>query len=235
VVLALVRKRQHEAKAGTVARIAEYGHAGLHVSRRRLRGDVVSGHHDGVPFRHHFIPADEDELGRAVVSVPTSASGEFHVRPETGGTEVVKQLGMVDEFQTGDLSFDRKYYFSGTSDEYVRAVFGVKESLEQLRALFAGGVNQLEKRGTALIASRPSTGLLEIAELQSIVEQLGKLKLPPMAPGAEKKGLSGKQALHVLRAALLALVLTGVAGFYTVNPCSMDGWTLPSGCCRFWS
>jgi len=188
-----------------------------------LRWYVISGEYAGVPFEHYFIPADKNVQGRAVVSIPTAAVGEFHVRPETGGTEVVKQLGMVDEFQTGDVSFDRKHYFSGTSDEYVRAVFGVKETLEQLRALFAGGATQLEKRGAMLIASKPSAGLLELAEIKSIAEQLGKFRLPAMVPGLARKGFADKQVLYAQRAVMLAIVLIGATGFYVVSPL-LDGW-----------
>ena len=214
-------RHEHKALPGFRERLAEYERAGLRVSRRLLRWYVISGELAGVPFEHHFVPADK--LGRAVVSIPTAAPGDFHVRPESGGTEVVKQMGMVDEFQTGDVSFDRKHYFSGSSDEYVRAVFGVKETLEQVRVLFAGGTNQLEKRGVLLIASKPSASLLDIAELKSIVEQLQKLKLPPMVPGMEQKKFAEKHVLYALRSAILALALIGLTGFLTVNPL-LDGW-----------
>lgn len=223
VVVAWARRREHEANSGLRERLAEFERAGLQVSRGLLRWYVISGEHAGIPFEHYFIPADKNVRGRAVVSIPTAASGEFHVRPETGGTEVVKQLGMVDEFQTGDALFDRNYYFSGTSDEYVRAVFGDNETLEQLRALFAGGANQLEKRGTTLIASKPSAGLLEMTEIKFFVGQLGKFRLPAMAPGLARIGFPDRQVLYALRAAMLALVLIGATGFYIVSPL-LDGW-----------
>jgi hypothetical protein len=223
VVIVWVRRHDHEAKAGLRERLAEYERAGLQVTRRLLRWYVISGEHAGVPFEHHFVPADKNVLGRAVVSIPTSAPGEFHVRPETGGTEVIKQMGMVKEFQTGDVSFDRKYYFSGSSDEYVRAVFGAMENLEQLRVLFARGANQLEKRGTMIIATKPGADLLELTELRAIVEQLRKFRLPTTIPEAQGKGFPDRQVLYALRAAMLALALIGAAGFFIVSPL-LDGW-----------
>jgi hypothetical protein len=223
VVIVWSRRREHEAKGDLRERLAEYERAGLQVTRRLLRWYVISDEHAGVPFEHHFVPADKNVLGRAVVSIPTSAPGEFHVRPETGGTEVIKQLGMVKEFQTGDVSFDRKFYFSGSSGEYVRAVFGVPENLEQLRVLFTRGANQLEKRGTMIIATKPSTGLLELDELKSMIEQLQKFRLPATVPGAQGKGFPDRQVLYALRAAMLALALIGAAGFFIVSPL-LDGW-----------
>ncbi|MBI2509619.1 MAG: hypothetical protein HYV99_06555 [Betaproteobacteria bacterium] len=218
-----VGQAEQEAKARARERLAEYARAGLQISRQFLREKVISGQHDGVRFEHYIIPAGKNTPARTMVSIPTTTPGELHVRPETGGTEVVKQLGMVDEFQTGDASFDRKYYFSGTTDEYVRAVFGIRENLERVRALFAGGLDELEKSGTDLVASRPGAELLGIAELKIIVEQLAKLRLPPVVPGEEAKSFVGKQALYALRAVMAVIGLIGAAGFYVARPL-LDGW-----------
>ncbi len=220
------RKRlraEHEAKARERERLAEYERAGMQIGRSFLRGRVISGHHAGVRFEHYILQAGRNTPARTAVSIPTITPGEFHVRPETGGTEVVKQLGMVDEFQTGDASFDRKFYFSGTTDEYVRAVFGVREVLERVRTLFAAGFDELEKSGRHLTASRPAAALLGIAELKSAVEQLVKFALPPIVPGVEGKRFVGTQALYALRAATLVLVLIGATGFYATRPL-LDGW-----------
>jgi len=170
----------------------------MQIDRPLLRGAVISGDHAGVRFEHYIIPAGKNTPARAVVSIPSTAPGEFHVRPETGGTEIVKQLGMVDEFQTGDPQFDRKHFFSGSTEDYVRAVFGDRGNLERVRAVFAAGFDQLEKSGTHLISSKLSADLIGIAELKIVVEKLAKLSLPPSVPGMEGKGFAGKQALYTL-------------------------------------
>lgn len=215
------------AKAKERAALSEYERAGMQIDRPLLRGAVISGDHAGVRFEHYIIPAGKNTPARAVVSIPSTAPGEFHVRPETGGTEFVKQLGMVDEFQTGDSQFDRKHFFSGSTDDYVRAVFGDRGNLERVRAVFAGGFDQLEKSGTHLIASRQSAELIGIAELKSVVEKLAKLSLPPSVPGMEGKGFAGKQALYTLRAAMVIVVVVGglsISVFFTTGPRLRDAW-----------
>jgi len=220
-------KKGLEAQAQARDRLAEYEReyerAGMQISRPFLRNTVISGQHAGIRFEHYIIPAGKHTPARTVVSISTTAPGELHVRPETGGTEAVKQFGMVDEFQTGDISFDRKYYFSGTTDEYVRAVFGIQENLERVRAIFAGGYDELEKSRTHLIASRPGAGLLGIAELKGVVEQLATFRLPTNVPGEETQRFAGKQALYALRAMMLILILIGATGYFVARPL-LDGW-----------
>jgi hypothetical protein len=216
-----------EAQAKAKERLAEhdgeYAQAGYQISRPFLRGKVTSGNHAGVRFEHYIVPGGKNTPPRSAVSVSTTAPGEFHVYPESGITEALKQVGMVDEFQTGDASFDHKYYFSGSTDEYVRAVFGVRENLQRLRALFAGGFDQLEKDGTHLIASRAGAELIGIAELQGIVAQLAKFSLPPVVPGVEEQKFAGKRALYVLRAVELVIFLIGItASLYLKKP--FDVW-----------
>lgn len=213
------------AKARERTALSEYERAGMQIDRPFLRGAVISGHHSGVRFEHYIVPGGKNTPARAAVSVPTTAPGELHVRPENFVTESVKRLGMVDEFQTGDASFDRKYYFSGTTDEYVRSVFGVRENLERVRTLFAGGLDELEKSGTHLTASRSGAVWLGIAELRSIVEQLAKFSLPPVVPGLEARKLGGKQALYAMRAAIALVIFGGVTVPNVARPpLPLDGW-----------
>lgn len=214
-------------KASERARLAEFERAGMQIHRPFLRAAVISGHHIGVRFEHYIVPAGKNTPARTVVSIPTTAPGEFHVHPETGGTEVFKQLGMVDEFQTGDASFDRKFYFSGTTDEYVRVVFGFRENLERVRALFAGGFDELEKSETHLTASKPGGGLIGIAELKGIVEQLTAFRLPPSVPGEVPKIVVAKWAWYALLAAMAVITVIGgvaISIFVTKRPLLSDGW-----------
>ena len=168
--------------------IAEYKRAGFKISRWFFPFTyLISGQVGGVRFKHYIVPARVGPSS-TVVSIETSAPGKFHVRPETIGTRIVKQLGTVDGFEIDDASFDDKVYFSGTTDEYVRAVFGVRENVERVRALFAEGFDELQKTGTHLMVSRPDADLLGarllgVTELNSIVEQLATLRLPPIVPG----------------------------------------------------
>lgn len=212
-----------EAEARETERLAEYERAGMKVRDPIVGNKVVSSQHAGVRFEHYVISPGKNSPARVAVSIATTAPGEFHVSPETAATKMVKQAGMVDEFQTGDGSFDRKYYFSGSTDEYVKAVFGVRENLEQLRALFAAGPDELEKSETHLIASRPGAELLGTAELKTVVEQLARFRLPTSVPGVEGKRFLGKRALYVLRATMVVLGLFGFTGFFVTNQL-LDGW-----------
>ena len=211
------------AKAKERAALSEYERVGLRIGRPLLRGAVISGDHAGLRFEHYIVPAAKNTPARTVVSVPSTTPGELHVGPENFVSESVKQLGMVNEFHTGDDSFDRKYYFSGSTDEYVKSVFGVRENLERLRILFAAGFDELEKSGTQLMASRSGAAWLGVAELEGTVEQLAKFNLPPVASGVEAPKLGGKQTLYVMRGAALISLIVGLAGFNLVRPL-LDGW-----------
>lgn len=212
-----------DARARRHAALTQYARSGLQTGRTLLHRDVVSGQHAGVGFEHYVVPAGKHTPARMVVSIATSSPGEFHVHPESESTEIVKQLGMVDEFQAGETSFDRKYYFSGTTDEYVRTVFGVRKNMEALRAIFARGFDQLEKTDKNLAASGEGAHFLGVAELKSSVEQLAKFWLPPAVVGAEGKTFVGRRVLYAVRAAILVLIIIGAAGFYATNPL-VDGW-----------
>jgi hypothetical protein len=206
-----------DAEAWWRERRAEYERAGTKIKYSFVHGWVISGNLGGVCFRHHLIYPEVRKPGFSAVSILTNAPGEFCVRPEIGFTEAAMQLGMVDGFQTGDASFDHEYYFSGSSNEYIRSVFGVRENRDRVRALFAGGFDSVEKSGKYLTAVKWVPRLLKIAEVTSAVEQLGKVRLPPVVPGGGAKWLSGAQVLDALRVGLLVFGLIAVKGYFFTN------------------
>jgi hypothetical protein len=204
-------------------RFSEYERAGFRVERSWTKL-VVAGNHAGVAFEHFIIPGEKSTPTRVAVSTPTVAPGEFDVLPESGGTELAKTLGMVDEFQTGDAALDSKYYFSGSTDEYVRAVFGDHKNLQHLRALLAGTCTEVQKDAKRLTALGPGKLTLPVAELRAIVEHLAALRLPAEVPGAVDRKLTDKTALNLVRATAWAFIAVGFVGWYLTKPL-LDGVT----------
>lgn len=221
-------QRMREAGQATEAQkrraLEEHARAGSTTQRSFSRGEVISGEHAGVRYEHYVIPGGRNVPPRPAVAVPTAAPGEFHVHPESGGTETVKALGMVDEFRSGDAALDRRLYFSGTTDEYVRAVFGVRENLDVLRALLALGFDQVEKTSKRLIASRKEGTYVGVAEVRRAVDLLLRLRLPETVAGSEGKALVGKKMLYIVRGAVAAIVMAGSIALFTVRPL-VEGWS----------
>ena len=220
------RRHTEAAAAAEASRretVAEHAHAGGNV-RRTLQGEVISGQHAGTRYEHYLTGSERKDVPhRPTVAVPSSAPGEFLVHPESAITGAVQMLGMVNEFNSGDTKLDFNLYFSGTTDAYVREVFGARENLEVLRALVARGYDHLEKTSTRVIASRTGDSYAGVDEVGEVVALLQKLRLPATVAGAAGASLPGKKGLHIVRGASLALAVVGFSAFYGVRP-MLGGW-----------
>jgi len=171
------------------------------------------GTHAGVRFVYSVQAPEQGQPGWASVSVRVKAPGEFAVERESVGTDLARLFRMVDEFQTGDGALDREYYFSGTTEAYVRAVFGDPANLEALRGLLRAGWTSVRKDEIVLTVSRPNAEYLSAAELHQLVETLAAFRLPKTVAGASDR-LRGRRALYVARVVALGICIVGVIGFY---------------------
>ena len=166
VVLVILRSRvsptrnlNAEAIARDRRRVDDYRRAGMRIVQPFLRWRSVYGVHAGTRFRHFVRSASRDEPALAVVAIATDAPGEFHIHPEDLSTSSIDALGLVKEYQTGDKILDSKLYFSAAPDTDLAKIFGVRGNLDCLRALVAGGFDDLQKSGSQLIVSKPSAEL----------------------------------------------------------------------------
>jgi hypothetical protein len=194
---------------------------GLALESRLLCGTVARGEHAGRSFEHYMLQQGKDLPPEAVVSIPTAAPGAFEVRPEGADVVMAKELGMVDELQTGDPALDRKMYFSGITDEYVRAVFGVRDNLDIVRRLLAQGFHRIEKTTDRLTAWKVQPEPLALRDLKAAVEQLAAFSLPPTVEGS--RAFQGRKALYAMRTVILVACLLGVTGFVITQPLT-EGW-----------
>jgi hypothetical protein len=216
------RRHKEAAAARRREAVAEHELAGGNV-RRTLQGEVVSGHHAGTRYDHYVIGDGDNRSNRSTVAVPSSAPGEFLVQPESAITGAVQKLGMVNEFNSGDAKLDVELYFSGTTDAYVREVFGARENLDVLRALVARGYDHLEKTSTRIIASRTGDNYLGVDEVGAVVALLGKLRLPATVAGDAGASLLGKKGLYIVRGVSVALAVVGFSALFMVQPMP-GGW-----------
>jgi hypothetical protein len=160
---------------------------------------------------------------RAVVSIPSSAPGAFHIYGEDVFTELVKTTGLASEFQIGDTMLDLKYYFSGSSNEFLKALFDVRENVEALRGLFALGFDELKKDGDRLIACKTVKVPPAPEEVGKAAEQLGRFRFPASMPATQHRRLSDMQAVSALLGASGIVALAGWRGFQVASPL-VDGW-----------
>lgn len=230
IPILLVRRRlpsgRKELEAAAQARAktqAEFERVGLQLVSASMLKWVCCGHHAGVRFECRVEPADASGYGRIEVCVPLPSPGQFGVRRETGGTELLRQMGLVKEFQTGDPAFDRKFFFSGISADYVKSVFGDSRTMQLMRELFDSGFDRLEKDGKTLAASKPQKGPPAAGECERVVEQLLAFDFPPLAPSQAGGVLGGKRMLYALRTITPALAIAAIACFSESRPL-LDGW-----------
>ena len=216
-------KEAGEARQRNEAALAEHGRAGARVGMG-LGKSVISGQLGALAYEH-FLAGPESKNGppRPTVRISASAPGEFTVTREGAASEFAKTLGMVREFQTGDAALDRRLFFAGTTDEYVREVFGAPANLAVVRALLALGFDRVEKSGKHLAASMEGRAILRVAEVQAAVDQLAKLRLPPVVAGTQGKFLVGQRPLYVVCAVALLIVAGGVASLWATKP-MVNGW-----------
>jgi len=192
-----------------------YDAAGFYTRTSLFNPDVVSGTHAGVAFRHWIIPAGKHNIppARAAVSIATDAPGEFSVSPEDGGTALAKAVGLGDEFQIGDAALDKLYYFTGTNEEYVKAVFD-HDNLQRLRVLLGAGYTEVDKEEGQLKASAVGGMNLPVPELKATVERLAAFRLPANVAGQEDHVLTRRQAMYVVRFFAVVLGVAAADGFF---------------------
>jgi hypothetical protein len=201
-------------KAMRRVRFAEYGPVGFKV-KQSFHGEVVCGIHAGRAFEHYVIPPKKDQPPRTVVSISTATPGDFVVCRETTATEFAKGIHLVDEFQTGDAAFDEEYYCSGSTEDYVRAVFGNAQNLQRLRNIVAAGFDRVEKDGRKLSASAEGRReYFSVDRIKKIVEGLTSLQLPREVAGSKTRFLTGKQPLILARAVAAVIAFVGIYGAY---------------------
>jgi len=210
------------APAEQLAHLKPHTEAGWHVGSSALLGPVISGEHAGARFAQRLIAGTKSTPPRVAVGVATSAPGEFHVYPEEAATEFAKTVGLVKEFELGQAVLDARYYFSGTTPEYLTSVFSVRENVEALRGLFASGFHDLEKTRTALIASRPSPAFLGVSETKGTVELLARFQMPGFVPGGKHPG-GDKQVLYLVRSVLGIIIVIGFCGLIVAGSLLLDG------------
>ena len=216
--------QQPDAKApGTppvpAARLEEYQRAGLEVQEQATNYGGVRGRSGDTAFEHYVVSTAEGL--RVAVSIHTDAPGEFRAEPETMATGILKLCGLVREFQAGDWRIDSNHYFSGESDEYVKAVCSEPENLQRVRTLRLAGFPRLEKQEGKLTAVGSAAQYLGVTELTNAVDELARFRLPPVAPSAPR--LSARQALKRTRAGIVVITVLGCAGYVLTFP-QVDGY-----------
>ncbi len=149
-------------------------------------------------------------MSRAVVSIPTTAPGEFYVGRAELHTAFATMLGLLHRFTSAETSIDRRYRFLGTNAEFMQAVFGDPGNLDCVRMLVCAGFTELQKDSRRLVAfSEASKGLPGVEALKSTVALLAGLKLPSAlshpGPGAARR-LAARLAMYAVRAATVVLL-----------------------------
>jgi hypothetical protein len=212
-------RREADAHDRQRGELRVYEDAGMRVwPSARLR---ISGEHAGTSFECKSVPGSDGVCFE--VSIATDRPGEFHVGPEGTRDSLAKQLGMVDEYQTGDRSLDWRYFFSGTTGEYVREVFRTQTNLDLARALLNGRCKRLDKTPQRLRAALKGPRPPGVQEIHDTVAMLGRFQLPATAPGGAGGLLGGRRALWAIRWSMAALFVGGLALVWLCRPL-VDGW-----------
>ena len=210
-------------------RFDEYEDAGFRVERSWYSRRVeVAGSHAGITFTHYNIPPVRLGKGRVILAVKNAQPGELLVDPEGVATKMAKGLGMVEEFQTGDAELDEKYYFSGSTDEYVRQVFSDSQNLDATRRILAGTCTRLEKTDGELRALLWGQDFLPVDEVKMVVEQLARFKLPNEVLGTEREAISGRGAFALLSGVVALIGLPGYWGLTRSKPLVDGAWAFAS-------
>ncbi|HTM59523.1 MAG TPA: hypothetical protein VL199_04110 [Burkholderiales bacterium] len=210
-------------------RFDEYEDAGFQVVRSWYSRRVeVVGYHAGITFTHYNIPPVRLGTGRVILAIKNAQPGELLVDPEDVSTKIAKGLGMVEEFQTGDPEVDEKYYFSGSTDEYVRQVFSDSQNVDATRRILAGTCTRLEKTEGELRAILWGQDFLPVDEVKMVVEQLARFKLPGEVLGIEREAISGRGAFALLGGVVALIGFPGYWGLTRSKPLVDGAWTFAS-------
>lgn len=199
-------ERQAQATSDAERIKAEYAAAGMPVKSSFFTSANASGAINGVAFTHKVVPGGKNSPPHVTLEAPSALRGEFGVRREGGSEGFFKAIGFAGEAQTGDAAFDREFYLTGTSHEYVQALFADAQNREAVRALFELGFDNVELHDGKLRASRsPQAQLFELAVVRNALERFAALRTTPAAMQVAMQGIGGLSTRQVNTACATAL------------------------------
>ncbi len=175
--------------ADSAQTLAEYARAGIKLGTTWFLGSrEASGTLHGVPFVLKLLTGGKGVPPTALLVIPTAFGGAFVVAREGSADRFAKSIGLTTETQTGDTEFDREFYISGGSREYLESFFREAQARDAVRALFRSGFDRVALHGGKLTAVKLGCRqLLELDKLSAAVEQFAVLRATPGAQAASMK------------------------------------------------
>ncbi|MGE0483837.1 MAG: hypothetical protein AB7Q81_06845 [Gammaproteobacteria bacterium] len=177
LVRVLARERTaHEARAAALARYL--GVPRQHLPRAGGQAGIVV---DGAALTCHCRPGDRRRRSHFELRLPVRHAVELEVRSERQAERIGKQLGLVNEVQTGDARFDARCFVDTAQVDFARRYLADAARREQLLALLEGGfdVVRFDCDGIAAVVyepglARPDAARLPVTALSAALQALAR-------------------------------------------------------------
>lgn len=105
------------------------------------------GVYNGTAYEYNYFAGSKDSPPYLKLSVDGVSNGEFTVVRETGIDHFFKRIGINKEVQTGDRSFDARYYILSEHPEFASCCFASPENRAAAAAVLAEGFTQVRHDG----------------------------------------------------------------------------------------
>ncbi len=148
------------------------GFVARHLSWSRKREDNQS--HHGIAYSE-ITSRHKGRVVKFEISVPLETGLVFVFTPEGGGDRFFKRLGLTEEFQTGDDSFDEKTYVGSDHPVLLNVLRGDRSFREIVGQMLAAGFFRVWSDGHRLFAEsrdeKPASAWVgRLAQLKSLIE-----------------------------------------------------------------
>jgi len=130
---------------------------------------------EGVSYYYRYYPGSRNSPSYFKVAVNYASQGKFTLMKENGFDRFAKKIGLSLELETGDSSFDNKYFISSDYNDFIRNIFGSRQARTAVNALFEIGYNKLtydRANLTALLTPFSTDKTFDQEAIENTVKQL---------------------------------------------------------------
>ncbi len=189
--------------------------------RRKGLQNIYDGDHNGHKLRILYFQGAKNQPPYLKVFYPIPFDKKVIIKKESSFESFAKRIGLTKELQTGDKSFDDKYFINTGSDEFARLFLSDRKKREQIDDILDNEglkVSSIEmKKGEISInipLARTRIDKLDRAQLERCAGLLHALTedMPSGSAGFEMPGLekSRKKTVVMLYASAIAIDAAGL-------------------------
>jgi hypothetical protein len=217
IVLVMVLRVQSQRKQRLSQLASQLGSSALD------SGTSYQGELDSHAYRYQYFAGSRNAPSYFRITIDQPSDGEFQITRENGIQRFFKHIGISSELQTGDRSFDRKYYIKTDVPAFCRQCLADARRRSALNRLFELGHTRVTHDGETLEAkiipfkfdNLQGKEYIEetVRELASVASGLDQIRV---RPGLDE-GTAWKARRYFVYALSIGATTVGLVGYFWGN------------------